>query len=342
MLDVTFKEVGNGDSIILQWINDEGYEELGIIDCNLKPGNENPVLEELQALSSNEIHFVVLSHPHYDHYSGLRQIFEYCENNGIPIKSFLHTAKQVPEFLKTAVKTMEAKKELEALFKKVRELKAINLIGHFSYIDFDRRDLKLNSKLSIRFLAPSPEEDENYLREAKLFSEEQFHNNPNANWLSSVLKVYTKDWYVLLTADAERPVLKKLGKKHQEKEFSEALSLGQAPHHGSLNNHYKAFWQHRIGDSKNIPVVFSVGENPYSHPSEKAISDFQKLGYDIYATNQVGSLKGLNDGENQFIEETEALLDLTSEGIPSQNSEFRFQGDQVFEVDKYGNIDSKH
>ena len=41
-MKITFKDVGQGDSILLEWIDDEGVNKLGIIDCS-KKGKEIPM-----------------------------------------------------------------------------------------------------------------------------------------------------------------------------------------------------------------------------------------------------------------------------------------------------------
>ena len=81
--------VGQGDSIIIEWINNN-QKHFGIIDCNLFQ-NSNPILNHLEQYSIKEIDFIILSHFHYDHFSGMADIFEYCIENNIIVKSFYHT-----------------------------------------------------------------------------------------------------------------------------------------------------------------------------------------------------------------------------------------------------------
>lgn len=35
LLTITFKNVGHGDTIIIEWQNDRGENEMGIIDCQV-------------------------------------------------------------------------------------------------------------------------------------------------------------------------------------------------------------------------------------------------------------------------------------------------------------------
>ncbi len=74
MVEIVFKNVGQGDSIILEWeSSEEGTKKIAIIDCNLNK-NENPVLQHLIELNLHEIEFVILSHPHEDHFSGFHEL----------------------------------------------------------------------------------------------------------------------------------------------------------------------------------------------------------------------------------------------------------------------------
>ena len=81
-MNVTFKYIGQGDSIILVW-NDSGLVKVGIIDCNNHNGS---ILTHIKSLGSSIfIEFIVLSHPHDDHFSGLLDLILYLNDNNIPI-----------------------------------------------------------------------------------------------------------------------------------------------------------------------------------------------------------------------------------------------------------------
>ena len=67
MLKITFLEVGQGDSIIVEWKKNKKLK-IAIIDCNSKPGNENPTIDFIKNTNYKEIEFVILSHPHTDHF----------------------------------------------------------------------------------------------------------------------------------------------------------------------------------------------------------------------------------------------------------------------------------
>lgn len=332
MLNLIFNNVGQGDSIILEWKDDGGLNKIGIVDCNIYNG-QNPVLAHIKEKKYSSIEFIILTHPHIDHFSGLRQLLNFCEDNKITINNFLHTCSQVPDYLRSASRSNKGERELINLFTTIKKLHKLKpIIKYQSYITSDNKDLQLNSRISIAFLAPSVEEKENYITGVKTFDEEDPNNNPNANWLCTVLKIYTEDWYILLTSDVEKSVLKKLGIKYSYL-FDRYLFLGQSPHHGAKNNHYNSFWKHRK-NREEIPIVFSVGQNRYNHPSMDAINTFKRFNYTIYSTNQVGNLSYLTNDKKIESREINSYLDFVSYIQSDQNSDSKLNGDQTFTISK--------
>ena len=272
MLKVTFKNVGQGDSIILEW-NDHEKRKIGIIDCNLVD-NQNPVLGYLKQSDYTEIEFIILSHPHFDHFSGFNQLLDYCSSKKIIIQKFLHTSSQVPEYLKTANKTVQAQREIVALFKTIRQLwKTDKIIIEQGYLDDKTGPIRLNNDIFLKILAPSTTEFDAYISNLKVENdEESHHNNANTNWLSTFLKIYSPDWQILLTSDCEKRVLNRW--KNKNAEFSnQKLLLAQSPHHGARGNHSTSFWR-QFSPEKDTPVIMSVGENIYKHPSKQNIDYF--------------------------------------------------------------------
>lgn len=67
-----------GESILIKFPNDEW----GVVDCYApsKDVSSNQALSYLLGKQITQLHFVCLTHPHHDHYSGLAQI-------GIPTPS---------------------------------------------------------------------------------------------------------------------------------------------------------------------------------------------------------------------------------------------------------------
>jgi len=298
MVKLTFKEVGQGDSIIIEWSKEE-KEFIGFIDCNLKPGKINPSLKYLQSTSYQTIEFIILSHPHDDHYSGLNELLLYCESKGIVIKKFYHTCHSVPVFLKSAdsfklflksvVFSAEARKEIYKMFHTIKRLKHLNIIEKVPPITDETKEIVLADGFKLDFLSPSDTEYDTYNSLAHKMNPVVKSNNPDANYLSTVITIYNENYSILLTSDAVTAALKRLGLR-ATKRLGNNLSLAQIPHHGALANFYKAFWKNR-SIPKGMPAVISVGENFYEHPSLEAIESLQKLGATIYLTNSVDSCR---------------------------------------------------
>ena len=83
-MEIEFKNVNQGDSILIKWDQDD-KQKIGLIDCH--SDNDNPSLKFIEANKHRikEIEFVFISHPHFDHFSGVVDLFKFCEKNNIQI-----------------------------------------------------------------------------------------------------------------------------------------------------------------------------------------------------------------------------------------------------------------
>ncbi len=329
-MKLTFKNVGQGDSIIIER-KDNNKNKIGIIDANKEGLKTNPTLEYLKSSSYRQIDFILLSHPHYDHFSGLEDILDYCDSNTIIISYFYHTSFSIPENLLAAVKSITSRNAIFSLFKKANNLKKKGIIGKWGYIIKDMKDIKLNDDIFIKYLAPSEEEHEYYKKGIKVDKQDgSIHNNPLANWLSTLLKIYSvsNNWYCLLTSDLESTVFIKSRVRYRDND-NEFLILGQVSHHGANKNLNKYFWKHRKKIRK-APAVISVGPNIYSHPSEEVIKFYIDNNYNVYTTLN-SDAKSITS-KNADIEGVKNALDQISSTTILMGSSNK--GDQVFEFIK--------
>jgi beta-lactamase superfamily II metal-dependent hydrolase len=93
LLKVYILNVKHGDSIVIQYTNDD-KNYFGVIDSNISGTDEPPALLKLIELGAERLSFVALTHPHRDHYLGLPRILEYFNNKidhlyTFPIGSYL-------------------------------------------------------------------------------------------------------------------------------------------------------------------------------------------------------------------------------------------------------------
>jgi competence protein ComEC len=167
MITITFKDVGQGDSIIIEWEN-EGKNKIAIIDCK-KAYGKNPVLEYIKTKGTKEIAFLLLSHPHLDHFSGFTELIEHCIRDNIIIKYFLHTSNDMPSYWKSAVDGYEANTEILRLFNIIREADIkIGMKRHSIQAEQIFSDITLNNEYSIKIIAPTSQHLDNFARNSSL------------------------------------------------------------------------------------------------------------------------------------------------------------------------------
>lgn len=322
MVELTFKDVGQGDSIILEWEKD-GVRKTGIIDCNVYK-TTNPVLNHVIDKKVTEIEFMILSHPHMDHFSGFFDLLNYCVENKIKIRRFLHTAQTTPDYLKAATRSIEESNKLYNLFSLLNDMVNRGLVSVHSIDDNPDLIIPLGEEFKMEVLAPSSREINNYINGVKYPFDEESTGHPNANWLSTLFKIYNEETNVLLTSDVEAGVLSRIGKKNGGRLAKGKVILAQAPHHGSKGNLNKVFWQLRKR-YEITPVVISVGKNKYKHPSEDVIQFFEKLpNYKVertdFSTLKTSSIKS---------KDISSLLDIFSTEVFKKSN---LSGDKNFKL----------
>lgn len=318
---ITFKDVGQGDSIILEWKHND-ISKIGLIDCS-KKGKSNPVLDYIDKSGYEEIEFAILSHPHSDHYSGYLDLFNYCEANGKTIKRFYHTtdARGV-EYWKYFEVGSEDSKQLEKIFNKVIQMHRNGTL-QIRYLSVDTR-IELFENAFLKCLSPSHNELEKFQRIMGFDpSENADQQSKAANYLSTVFKLKINDDYVLFTSDAEKVAFRTIMEWSKEEIVSDQLILCQMPHHGSIKNHEEPFWQ-EITHKLSNPAVASAGKHrSYHHPNFDTLMAFHNNGYKVYSTTRL-------NGINEYIEEMRRIgFELDS--ISSLAEEYDASYDQVFD-----------
>lgn len=283
MLKITFKNVGQGDSIIIEWeIN--GEKHLGIIDSNLY--NEgNPVLEHLKEKTPEVIDFIILTHFHYDHFSGFSEVFRYCIDKKIKVKIFAHTLiSHVFDIYNRIFTSKKIEKAVSVFFNVIDDF--IDILEE-DVVEVNSRtaSIKLTDKVSLSFYAPSGKVG---LQFAKNMSRKYVniqYSGPDINKLSIISALEDSDKVVLLTSDAVRNSF-----KFENKFSSKRLIAIQIPHHGSFNNINPNFWN-SVNKNDSCPAILSVGDEPKDKlPNKETVEYFDKQGYDIHSTNFVYGL----------------------------------------------------
>jgi beta-lactamase superfamily II metal-dependent hydrolase len=284
-MKVTFKDVGQGDSILLEWTSDD-IPKIGIIDCS-KKGTTNPVIDYLETVDYKKIEFIVLSHPHSDHYSGMFELLEYCVFKEIKIDYFYNTSEALGKNYWNYFEIDSAdNKLLGKLFRLARDLHRTDSL-EIKYLSVGHKiDLFPNAFLEC--LSPSHSEVEECQRimdfDPALNKKEQ---SSAANYLATVFKLSINDNYALLTSDAEELAFQTIVEKRLASLVDCNLVLSQMSHHGSFKNYHDIFWS-SVPKKDKTPAVASSGKNDkYKHPHLETLEAFSKNNFSIHCTSNM-------------------------------------------------------
>lgn len=333
MARVSFKNVGQGDSIIISW-KDDDVSKLGIIDCHRINGR-NPVLDHIAELDEvEEIDFIVISHGHRDHYSGIKELLDYCEKNEIKINYFTTTL-QPSTF--QILEITQSRQELSAISKLFDHID--KLYGNGLILDLFPTYNKITNweigELSLVCLYPRAADYKTLGNSFRKYIKGEIKTKPDLNYISSIFKLIGDQHYSLLTSDCVIESLDYIERKDRDI-INSTLLMAQVPHHGSINNHNRLFWSRRkrIGE---CPSVISSGESRHGLPDEQVVKDFWELDYKIYSTNYVHGIKNYVEGtagQDDYSYVLDSFSELESESVPSGND--RFCGDKNFDMTKRG------
>lgn len=276
-MTITFEYVGQGDCIILEWEDSEG-RHLGVVDCN-RTGAPNPVIRRLESDEYDALNFVILSHPHADHFSGLADVFRHCLNRRIPIGLFGYTTDRVQEYVRSLDNSFRGKQDLVSLFWTMKTLEDNRLLERRGLLTDQTRPIPVGD-LRLHIHAPSAVERDEFGK--SLFDEKgEIRDKPKANWLSTILELHSDTWRAVFTSDAEVGAQRRVSTL-MEKE-ARSLVVGQVSHHGAEGNFHREFWED-WARADDVPTAISVGPNPYGHPDASVIEELTSLGYSVETT----------------------------------------------------------
>ncbi|MBU2595723.1 MBL fold metallo-hydrolase [Patescibacteria group bacterium] len=223
------------------------------------PGRQ--VLEELgeeMPFFDRKIELVIMTHPDADHINGLVEVLKNYQVDEVMETGVANNNKGYQEWQKL----IEEKKIKDTIVKKG-----------------DKIDLGEGVELNIVW----PEVD---LKEQK---------NENTNDTSIVNFLNWGDIDVVLTGDAETPVLDKIAEENPGID----IEILKQPHHGSKNGISQKF----LETFKPEVSVISVGaKNRYGHPHQDVLDILGKLGIKVYRTDEQGTIKAIIDKDSYKIE----------------------------------------
>jgi beta-lactamase superfamily II metal-dependent hydrolase len=336
-MQVTFKNVGQGDSILLEW-EKEGKTHYGIIDCNIYDA-KNPVLEEIIKKKVSYIDFIILSHFHFDHYSGLGELLEYLTDNKITVGIFIHTLTsmflEIFELQENSRRVIRNTENFALNFEKANKEEILLEIDAASN---KYTPIHLYDEVYLSFLAPT-NQDEILLSKQKIrYSKKLSTTFPDVNFVSTVILISNKDEGILLTSDAKKHSFVRIFRKMATDKMKLHVKLIQVPHHGSLYNLEEKFWNYIKKDDK-CPAIFSVGDSKKDKlPNKEVVEFFDTIGCHNISTNYVYGISDFYPGTTITDNKNPLGYNLPIfatkiKTIPKAIPHSRFQGDQILNVD---------
>ena len=320
-IKVDFIYVGQGDCITINWIKNDGSEGLGIVDC----ANFNLFKPWMETHKPNYIDFVLLSHPHSDHFYGIDDLINYCDVNEITIENiyftfnfhgwYMNGREFTPEeWIKSVVNEKEKRFKLAKLLEESVS-RHVQRISELRWVD-DTSKLRLNSNLMLEFLAPNSfTAKTTYLNQTfdlksgkkKKRIENKFKENPSANIFSSAIAIsaVSEDKkIVLLTSDITTNVKERIFEKKIN--HNDNIYLIQVPHHGSKNG-FSEKTLDNFEKSEGCFAVVSVGPNSYNHPNIYVTGCYKSKFRDVLYTYD-----GSDENFNQKLSNLGLLSDIFS------------------------------
>lgn len=238
-IGVAFLEVGQGDCSVVKLPNGE----IMVIDCNTENANVN-IVDFLRKTGIKKIDYLVITHPHYDHTSGMKEISQNFEIKEVWISDFEPNKEKMSE--ESYKKYVEYKTVIESL-----EKKGTVVVKPTS----KREPYKVMNNTKIYCYGPSASPSES--------TEEDIHAN------SMVLKLEHGKSSILFVGDINNKGWERL-KNYYGNDLKSTIF--HASHHGSESGCDKEAMEY----IKPQHTVVSVGENKFGHPDASADKVYQR------------------------------------------------------------------
>jgi len=290
-VEFTFFGPGIGESIVVH-IPGIGW---GIIDsCDFGHATERliPPLEYLIYQQVESLAFLVLTHPHADHFKGIEQIIErylgkierVCRYAGEGLREL--AAYMVRRGVKGSPGAVSLSSVLKSLKRAVdngaesRRLGAMTQIIPRQYVTLSGR----NIEVEVLSLSPLAEDEEAYvdiLRKAFQDQNRQIIGIPDTdhNLIASAIWISAGQMVALLGSDVERGKNRSRGWRGIVGSIDGpdlAVKTIKVPHHGSSNAYYKEAWEEHSRNGKVTSVVTPYIRGKQPRPSKE---DIERIGY---------------------------------------------------------------
>jgi hypothetical protein len=308
-IELTFFGPGFGESIVVH-IPGIGW---GIIDsCEFGPvsGRFVPPLQYVIYQKVNRLAFLVLTHPHADHFKGMEQIVDHYLGRIDRVCRYAGDgARELGVYLTNrAIKGTPGAKSLSSVFKAFKKAVDNNAesrrLGAMTQI-IPRKQVSINgttTEVEVLSLSPSAYDEQLYVNILRVASPELtgiITEIPDSdhNLVSSAIWISAGDVVVILGSDVE----KGRGRSSGWRGIIGSVDAPGLPvkalkvsHHGSPSAYYKKAWEQHCGGKKITSVVTPFARGKQPRPSEEDIERIKKFSSHVGLTSQLRYVRALD------------------------------------------------
>jgi beta-lactamase superfamily II metal-dependent hydrolase len=332
--------VGHGDSIVLEHEDCTGEKSFGVIDSNCKPGASPRALDLLKSLGAEKLSFVAITHPHADHYMGMKAILQHFSTKidvlyTFPIRKESGDMKRLVKAYKDHATSTDDKSQQ----KNSLELAHILLLAKSAATYWEtpsgtKTDVSVSGFVGVKIstlLPPSKVKGDFF---QKILSGEVEPETLQLNDLSMAFLVEYAGQQIILAGDGTQSNWMFQAKRWEMGGQTLAPVAVKVPHHGSKHDCSPKVINilYGVDVAQAAGAVACVSANGKTHPSPDVLDEFVRRGILPYCTN-LARRCGANTRSLIADPQTDPTLLrlINSAAIDSEESTQPCQGDIVLE-----------
>jgi beta-lactamase superfamily II metal-dependent hydrolase len=305
-INIYFIGEGIGESILVHIPN----QFVMVVDCH--GGKSTSSMDYLlNSLGITQINLLVLTHLHYDHYSGLKVLLEKYDVCSFAHSYSLHwdNTLQLSKLfeLKKFGDTIPKETNLTSLVQTISKVKKnkwskdlVNCYKHINNSSTLYASKIAGTDVVIDCIAPLADifDDSFYKQLEKNIEKTKKKgldyladaitkkHNTKMNETCSIIRIRYGNSLVLLTADSENKTLNEINNSNLTSKLTEIKSiLIKIPHHGSDTSGSKFLFDKQITESKKMYGVITPNTG-HGLPLSKIVDTYKQSGYAVFKTAQ--------------------------------------------------------
>jgi len=340
LLRIHILNVGHGDSIVLEYIDETGAKSFAVVDSNCKVGAEPPALGLLKSLGAQALSFVAITHPHADHYMGMRAILSHFSKRIDSLYTFPIRRDQA--FLKLVIeayKRYATSTDNKTLQHKLVELAHVLHLAPTAAANWEdpagtKTILPARGFTDVEIstiLPPAHVRGEFF---QKIVDGSIEPERENLNDLSMAILIEYADQQVILGGDGTYRKWHYQSNRWKSGNIRLSPIAVKLPHHGSKHDCSSTVLDLLFGNrnSQKPDSVACISANGRSHPAPEVLKELVARGIKPYCTNlskRCGSTRAVEITGNQ----TEpVLLRLIAAALFDEDATQPCQGNIVLEL----------